>query len=302
MTPAFNNQPSPSPWAVRWLTWPFLLLGSLSAALLSIRYRWDYGSVYGRSVLGCILVLVALELIFPLRSDWKMTWKSFRRDLKYLGSGVVTIAAINALFGMASIRLNAGHRGPITDWPLYLSVPVALLVFEFFQYWQHRLSHEMSGHLGDHMWRVHAPHHLPDRVYVFMHPAAHPLNNLMVRGFVTILPMYLLGASPATVLLVSTLVSVQGLVSHCNVDLRAGWFNYIFVGTELHRYHHSADREESKNYAVALSFMDLLFGTFRYDPDRIPERLGVDDPNSYPDSNEFWRVMRLPFPGKEHAA
>jgi sterol desaturase/sphingolipid hydroxylase (fatty acid hydroxylase superfamily) len=71
--------------------------------------------------------------------------------------------------------------------------------------------------------------------------------------------------------------------------------NYVFVGTELHRFHHSANLAESRNYAVTLSFVDILFGTFVYRPGTLPVRLGVADPSAYPKSNEFWSVMKLPF-------
>src|SRR5438093_1585915 len=112
------------------------------------------------------------------------------------------------------------------------------------------------------------------------------------------LPLYLLGAPPETVLLFSTIVTFQALISHCNVDIRAGWFNYVFVGTELHRFHHSANLSESKNYAVTLSFLDVVFGTFYYRPGSLPERLGVVNPSAYPNSAEFWKVMTLPFEGE----
>src|SRR5262249_33726072 len=114
-------------------------------------------------------------------------------------------------------------------------------------------------------------------------------------ALVTLLPLYYLGASRETVLLVSTIVTFQALIGHCNFDIRAGWFNYIFVGTELHRFHHSANLAESKNYAVTLSFIDILFGTFSYAPGSLPERLGVVDPATYPRSEELHKVMKLPF-------
>ena len=50
--------------------------------------------------------------------------------------------------------------------------------------------------------------------------------------------------------------------------------------------------------AVTLSFIDIMFGTFYYRPGTLPERLGVVDPNAYPKSNEFWKVMMLPFEGE----
>jgi sterol desaturase/sphingolipid hydroxylase (fatty acid hydroxylase superfamily) len=116
-----------------------------------------------------------------------------------------------------------------------------------------------------------------------------------VRGFVNLpCPLSARGESE-TVLIANLIVTLQGLVSHLNLDLRAGWFNYLFVGTELHRYHHSARLDESKNYAATLSILDLAFGTFYYRLGRLPERLGVEDPGAYPDSNELWKVMKLPF-------
>jgi sterol desaturase/sphingolipid hydroxylase (fatty acid hydroxylase superfamily) len=286
-----------TPWAVTWLTWPILFTLNVGFVSRAIAYHENYSAVLTTLLITDVLALVTLEFLFPVRREWKMTWRSFLRDLKYIAAGGVSFAAIDGLFGLASIRLNAGHVGPITHWPLYLSIPAALLAIEFLNYWQHRWSHELSGSLGSFLWRSHAAHHLPEQVYVLMHPASHPINGFIVRGLVTLLPLYYLGASPETVLLVSTIVTLQALISHCNVDIRAGWFNYIFVGTELHRFHHSANLSESKNYAVTLSFLDMLFGTFYYRPGNLPERLGVVDPNAYPKSNEFWKVMSLPFEG-----
>jgi sterol desaturase/sphingolipid hydroxylase (fatty acid hydroxylase superfamily) len=216
-------------------------------------------------------------------------------------SGRATFAVIDGLFGLAAIRLNSGRVGPITNWPLYLSVPAALVVVELVNYWQHRWSHELEGHVGSFLWRSHAAHHLPEQVYVLMHPASHPINGFIVRALVTLLPLYYLGADPKTVLLFSTIVTFQALISHCNVDLRAGWVNYLLTGTELHRFHHSANVEESKNYAVTLSFIDALFGTFYYRPGELPDRTGASDPSEYPHSNEFWRVMKLPFTRQNNA-
>ncbi len=128
-----------------------------------------------------------------------------------------------------------------------------------------------------------------------MHPAGHPINAFIVRALANIIPLYLLGATADTIVLVNLVIGLQGLVSHCNIDMRAGWFNYLFVGAELHRFHHSADAEEGRNYAVCLSILDQLFGTFVYRPGDAPARLGVDDPAAYPPSNEVHKVMLIPF-------
>ena len=113
-------------------------------------------------------------------------------------------------------------------------------------------------------------HHLPEQVYVLMHPAGHPFNLLLLQGLIRLPLFYWLGASPEAVFAAGGIIGLQGLVSHCNVDLRAGWFNYLFAGTELHRYHHSGDPREAKNFATALSLLDVVFGTFVYRPGQLP--------------------------------
>ena len=46
---------------------------------------------------------------------------------------------------------------------------------------------------------------------------------------------------------------------------------------------------------LTFSFLDVIFGTFAYRPDELPERLGVAEPTAYPRSNQFWRIMLIPF-------
>lgn len=46
-------------------------------------------------------------------------------------------------------------------------------------------------------------------------------------------------------------------------------------------------------------FWDLVFGTFRYDAGRLPEALGVVDPQQYPPSTAIGRVLMLPFQRKD---
>jgi sterol desaturase/sphingolipid hydroxylase (fatty acid hydroxylase superfamily) len=126
-----------------------------------------------------------------------------------------------------------------------------------------------------------------------MHPVAHPLNFIVSLAIVQ-LPLVTLGARPETLFLFNALMGLQGLVSHFNVDIKAGPLNYLLVGTELHRFHHSASLDEAKNFGVLTPFWDLVFGTFRYDPRRLPAALGVVDPLRYPASTDIGKVLMLP--------
>ena len=285
-----------TPRAVTWLTWPLLFAANIWAIVHAIIFKWNYGMTLGVLVGVAIVILVALEFLYPLDQRWRMTWRTFLgRDIKYFLAGGLTGAAVNYGFGLVGITLATGHVGPMTDWPLWFAIPATILAFDFFQYWQHRWSHEADTPLKAFLWKTHAPHHLPEQVYVLMHPAGHPLNFILIQGLIRIPLFYVLGVSPEALFAATAIIGLQGLVSHCNVDLRAGWFNCIFAGTELHRFHHSADVAEGKNFAVALSFLDVIFGTLVYRPDELPRRLGVAEPGAYPRSAEFWRVMLIPF-------
>jgi sterol desaturase/sphingolipid hydroxylase (fatty acid hydroxylase superfamily) len=285
-----------TPWAVMWLTWPLLFGLNIWTIVHAIRFGWNLSITLGVLLGGIAVTLIVLEFLYPMDERWRMTWPTFfGRDIKYFAVNGATGAVTNFLFGVAGITIAAGNQGPLSDWPLWASVPVAIVVFDLLQYWQHRWSHEADTPLKLFLWKTHAAHHLPQQVYVLMHPAGHPLNLIVIQGLLRVPLFYVLGLSPEAVFALTAVVGLQGLVSHCNVDLRAGWFNYVFAGTELHRYHHSADVAEAKNFAVALSFIDVIFGTFVYRPGVPPAQLGVAEPDRYPQSRELWRVMMIPF-------
>jgi len=285
----------PTPFVIRWFTWPVAFIGSIGATILAPRVGLDQVAVSGMASGLLILILVLFERIWPADPRWRMTWRSFLRDIQFFVVNGLTIGGINTVFAIVGGAAAANHSGPLTAWPLWLAVPVGLFAVDFIQYWEHRIAHESGGPVGRLMWLSHAAHHLPEQVYVLMHPASHPIYTFLVRALATILPLYLLGLAPEAVILVNLVMGVQGIISHSNLDLRSGWFNYLLVGAELHRYHHSADRQEAGNYAVTLSFIDMLFGTFVYRPGRLPAQIGVADPEDYPRSGEVWKIMLLPF-------
>lgn len=283
------------PFLLQWLTWPITLIGGVAVVVAAPSRGIDMVSASGAVTGILILTLVVMERFWPADRKWAMTWRSFARDIQFFAINGVTIFATNIAFSWIGIEAGKGHAGPLTSVPLVLSVPAAILVIEFFQYWLHRISHEASGPLGRFLWRSHAAHHLPEQVYVLMHPAGHPINTFIVRGFVTIVPVYLLGLPPEGIVIAFLIMGIQGIISHTNIDLRAGWLNYIFVGSELHRYHHSADVDEAGNYATALSILDVLFGTFVYRPGEMPIEVGVSARETYPRSGQIARIMALPF-------
>ena len=157
--------------------------------------------------------------------------------------------------------------------------------------------HELQGPIGRFLWRSHAAHHLPPRLYLVMHAVFHPFNAIIVQGLVITLPIWLMGYGLRAVAMFMMINGLHGVISLFNVDIRAGWMNYIFVGPEIHRYHHSADVNEAKNFGNTLSIYDVLLGTFVYCPGIPPADLGVRSDTGLPAYERFFAVMALPFRG-----
>jgi sterol desaturase/sphingolipid hydroxylase (fatty acid hydroxylase superfamily) len=276
------------------LFYPFLLGTTLALYSGALAYGWNLATVFAWMGGARMALMLTVEFAFPARPEWKMTWNSFRRDLMYIAVNGGITGILKFGVGWLALDLSRFNAGIVANTSILVEFLTILLVYEFFQYWYHRLSHIGTGRWGAWLWKVHVAHHLPDKVYLLMHPVGHPLNLLISLALVQ-WPLVALGARPESIFLFNALMSLQGLVSHFNVDIKAGPLNYLLVGTELHRFHHSADLTEAKNFGVLTPFWDLVFGTFVYDAKRLPAKLGVDAPDKYPASSELGKILTLPF-------
>ena len=240
--------------------------------------------------------LLLLEFLSPLNKDWGMTRHHFfKRDLPMIVVNGLTIAGINYSLVLLAVTVATTSEGTIAAEPLITQVIIGLLLFELLQYSAHRIMHLDGNPLLRFFWHSHAVHHLPQQLYVIMHGVFHPINALFVRILVQLTPLWLLGFHADAVLIYGSIVALHGTVSHLNIDMRIGPLNYLFVGPELHRYHHSAQSAEAVNYGAALSIFDQLFGTFLYQPDRQPDALGLSETNGYPGQDDFGEALLFPF-------
>ena len=295
-----HNTPNPTNPFIRYALYPLLLIYMLSYAWIEVSgYTTRLGEYRGGYLAILIGVMLIVEILFPLRREWRMTASSFfRRDLPFLVIGAITMF-LTQYIGLELILWLGLVRGEShISLPLFVSVALILLITDFCWYWIHRWSHEAKGSVGRFLWQMHAAHHLPGQVYLFMHAVAHPINTVIVRMIYTI-PLFFLGFSTEAIFVASLITGLQGLISHYNVDIRAGWVNYVLMGAETHRYHHSASPEEAKNYAATITLWDRIFGTFVYQPDKLPDRLGITNPNLYPADQQIIKVLAMPFSRKD---
>jgi len=280
----------------RYTAFPLTLLLCTIGCTYAILHHNNYAAAFSLLTLTVLAFYLVLENFFPYRSEWEMTFDSFvHRDAKFLAVNTLAQELGKIAIGWAALKLALGNHGILRNTSAFVALPVLFLSFEFLQYAFHRISHELRGRFGTFLWRIHAAHHLPDRLYVMIHAVGHPLE-LLVTNVVLMLGLpTALGCTPEVTFIFLVFANAIGLVSHLNVDLRLGWLNYLFVGPESHRFHHSTETREAGNYAAILPIVDILFGTFVYRPGTHPKNIGVPAPETYPASAELTRILTLPF-------
>ncbi len=234
-------------------------------------------------------VVAVLEHFLPYRSDWGARGDNLAADAVHgLVSSTVPTVVIESLFKasivQAAVWIKSGVDLWPDEWPMAAQVCLALLVADFGFYAVHR-------HLHKGLWRWHAPHHSMERMYFLAGARMHP-GEVLFTTPASMGLLWLVGAPNQVILYKMAAHIVIGTLAHCNVDLRLGWLNGLFMGPDLHRVHHSAVVEESShNFGNNLIVWDALFGT-RHLPAEPPARLGID----MPFSNTFVGHMLLPFP------
>ncbi|WP_339767559.1 sterol desaturase family protein [uncultured Pseudosulfitobacter sp.] len=280
---------------VRWVLYPASWAWIVFGLWYFMQIDADERPAWVLITLPLLLTYLLLEIIMPMDRRWSMTWRNLLPDIAYIGLSGATVALISAGLALLSITLSAQSDGPARDWSLWIQVPVLFLIFEFLNYHIHRGMHELRGSIGRVLWHIHAAHHLPDRLYLLMHAVLHPFNAVFVQGIAIIAPIWVMGYQPEAVLIFLVINAFHGIISHFNVDLRLGWANYLFVGPEVHRYHHSAKTSEAKNYGATLTLWDQIFGTFVYRPGTAPVELGTGPDEKLPNYQSVFSVLVLPF-------
>ncbi|MDO9006559.1 MAG: hypothetical protein Q7V20_24205, partial [Aquabacterium sp.] len=86
-----------------------------------------------------------------------------------------------------------------------------------------------------------------------------------------------------------------------NVNFKFGILNYVIGTNEVHRWHHSNNIDEAKNFSVFMLW-DHLFGTFVLPKGRSrPAHMGLFNENFYPLHN-FWGQLLVPWNWKRMKA
>lgn len=278
---------------LRYGTYPVVLLACVFGNMLLIRMGAGVLlATYVPVTLGTLLVMV-LEGVMPYRLEWRPSRAEVIQDSTYLALVHVMLPKVLAFTSAVLLFEWFNGRGwqmaswwP-KDWPVLAQTVLMVLIVDGMRYWLHRISHEWEP-----LWRFHAVHHAPQRLYTLNVGRFHPVDKSLQFVF-DALPFIALGIQEDVLSAYFVWYAVNGFFQHSNVDVRLGWLNSVVSGPELHRWHHSMCKEESNhNYGNHLIVWDVVFGTRYLPPGQAVGTLGLVN-RSYPEG--FVAQMTAPF-------
>lgn len=251
---------------------PLVVFGSGCLVASTAIYGWmDTGAMVSLILLMRIPALLLLELIFPKRQDWLLTWRDLAIDMFWVLSVLLIWVPLfdnyyDTPISDAFVWLREASAFPITLQAESMTglvgvAVVAMIVKEFIYYWIHRLQHRYML-----MWRMHATHHHITKMGAARADRTHPLEFLLLNiGSVIVLSF--MQASSEVVAVYIVMVLVNAYMAHANLPLRSGVFGLLFTTAEWHHSHHSLDRKESeRNFGCTIILWDRVFGTFNGSP------------------------------------
>ncbi len=168
-------------------------------------------------------------------------------------------------------RFGLLHLFPL---PVWLDWVAAIILFDCWQYWWHRINHRVPL-----LWRFHSVHHADAELDASSGVRFHT-GEIVFSFLARLVVIPLLGISVPQLLVYEAVSLPIILFHHSNIRLsrRADRsLRWLIVTPWMHFVHHSRWQPETdSNYSSFLSVWDRLFGSFRLRADPREISLGLD--------------------------
>ena len=279
--------------AIRYLAYPVIVIGGatiLITALAADLAAWQIGA----PILAAAALLVAsLERWLPYVSAWNCDHDDTRTDVAHFVGNLVVSHASLAAFAVVRPLWPGVAIWP-SHWPFWVQALLGLAIVDLGLYAMHRTSHGLGW-----LWRLHAIHHSPRRVYWVNGQRRHLLHEL-IEGAPGMTVLFLAGAPVVVYAAAITIVTLHLFMQHANVDYRLGPLRYVFAAAELHRWHHQRRWQHVQgNYAAIFALWDHLFASSLGDRGHAPADVGMDDEPDLP--TDYGGQLVWPFTRKVRA-
>lgn len=250
------------------------MLETLKSLYVTADGRWNWVILSPTIIAVSAWVFIGLERVIPHTKGLKLFRPQWFLDFFWytLFQSYVLGLVINAFIAWVDGVTGAARLGLVTGWPLWAQLLFFFVTHDFYIYWFHRAQHRYPI-----LWRLHEAHHSPKQVDWLAGSRSHALE-ILINQSIEFLPIVLLGAPPEMALIKGTIDAVWGMYIHSNIDVRAGWLQWIVNGPEFHRWHHSKwFKDYGMNYGTKLAIWDYLFGTVFRPGYKKPRAYGLYD-------------------------
>jgi sterol desaturase/sphingolipid hydroxylase (fatty acid hydroxylase superfamily) len=204
--------------------------------------------------------VLGLELVLERHAGWRMNRQEFFTDLFYMVLNATLISKVSQLVGEAPLMAFKKAAGIATPWaaemPFLAQVALVLFVYEFGQYWMHRLMHNWTP-----FWLTHAPHHHITQLNAMKGAVGNPIELVLISLSIVVL----FDVSQAAVLGAFGATGVISTFAHANVRSDPPkFYSWFFTTIRHHSLHHSVPYEDTRcNYGNSLILCDRIFGTYK---------------------------------------
>jgi sterol desaturase/sphingolipid hydroxylase (fatty acid hydroxylase superfamily) len=241
-----------------------------------------------------IIVLATPVFLLAMAAEWWIG-RARGRDtyrlndaLNSLGLGVMSqiVGVFSKLFAVGLYTLAFESLAlmtlPATSPLVWL---MALLAYDFFYYWHHRLGHRVAV-----LWAAHVVHHQSEDYN--LSTALRQTSSGFVLGWLFYLPLAVAGVPPLVFATVALIDLLYQFWVHTQQVGKLGWFDRWFCAPSNHRVHHAVnDCYLDKNYGGILIVWDRWFGTYADERDDQPCVYGSRAPlRSW---NPLWANMQV---------
>jgi sterol desaturase/sphingolipid hydroxylase (fatty acid hydroxylase superfamily) len=173
---------------------------------------------------------------------------------------------------------------------------IYLVVFDFLNYWLHRMQHQWAW-----WWALHAVHHSQRHMTQWTDNRNHLLDDVL-QAVIWVFVGQLIGIAPSQFVAVVAVTQLSENFQHANLRVSFGWLGErLYVSPRFHRLHHAIGLGHQSpgqvlgghNFGVLLPWWDMLFGTVDFDSrvDATGIRDQVEEGRDYGEG--FWAQQSL---------
>ena len=166
---------------------------------------------------------------------------------------LIIIGAAGYVFYIAETKFALWRM----DSSLVITWVFAFIIYDFFYYWFHRISHERQI-----FWASHAAHHQSEDYN--LSTALRQTGTGAFVSWVFYIPMFLIGIPSYVFVSVASLNLIYQFWVHSEHIPKLGWYENYFVTASNHRVHHAQNEQYiDKNYGGVFIIWDRMFGTHK---------------------------------------